>query len=90
MRHKIAQGAPLIEGRSGVLRPRGNNYPPPTFGYGKNLPSQTHLTLQLWPHPPKRLISTRGLHAERVAGRDPHVLADLTRVNMALSGIAII
>jgi hypothetical protein len=36
-------------------------------------------------NPPKRL-SACGLHAERVDGRDPLVLADLTRVNMALSG----
>ena len=34
-----------LEGSSGILGPRGNNYPPPTLGYGKNLPPQTHLTL---------------------------------------------
>jgi len=46
MRHKIAQDSPpLIEGSPGILRQRGNNYPPPTRGCGKNLPPQTHLTL---------------------------------------------
>jgi hypothetical protein len=34
-----------LEGGSGILRPRGNNYPSPTLGCGKILPPQTHLTL---------------------------------------------
>ena len=34
-----------LEGSSGILGPRGNSYPPPTLGYGKNLPPQTQLAL---------------------------------------------
>jgi hypothetical protein len=34
-----------LEGSSGIFGPRGHNYPPPTLGYGKNLPPQTQLTL---------------------------------------------
>jgi hypothetical protein len=33
-----------LDGSSDILGPRGNNYPPPTPGCGKN-PPQTHLTL---------------------------------------------